>query len=320
MINLREKKRPDLRAWARLAALLRRRRIDVLQAHIAYSVAAGRLVGRAMAVPAVVTTLQTMPWQVGPGILRILDATIRLPHANVYISRADYRAQADRHPHLERLTPVIIPNGIDTPALRQAASGMRAAVRAELGIADGDFAFANVARLVTDKGQETLLRAFRIVLDRHPEARLFIVGVGPLEAELKALSETLGISARMTFLGLRLDVPRLLSGFDAYVHPSIAEALGIAALEAMALGLPTVGAAVDGLTEFVREGETGFLFPPRNSAALATRMSWLASRPDEARSAAERGRDLIERDYDIRGSVRAYERVYDEVLARQGLG
>jgi glycosyltransferase involved in cell wall biosynthesis len=118
----------------------------------------------------------------------------------------------------------------------------------------------------------------------------------------------------VTFVGQRDDVHRLLGGADAAVHPSIREALGVALLEAMAAGLPVLAAAVDGIPEFVRPGQTGWLHTSGDVRALAEQMLEVASNSQRAREVSETGRALVQRQYDIRASVGAYESLYVRLL------
>src|SRR5204863_5837086 len=94
-------------------------------------------------------------------------------------------------------------------------------------------------------------------------------------------------------LGERLDVARLLGAFDACVHPATREAQGVAVLEAMAAGLPTIASAVDGLRELVLDGSTGWLAPPGDAEALAARMELVMANPRAARATAARGAALV---------------------------
>jgi glycosyltransferase involved in cell wall biosynthesis len=95
-----------------------------------------------------------------------------------------------------------------------------------------------------------------------------MVGEGPLSKELKKKADGLGISSRVLFTGYRTDVRELLKSFDVFVLPSIAEGLSIALLEAMASQLPVIASNVGGIPEVV-DCNSGFLFPPKNSNAIA---------------------------------------------------
>lgn len=314
VVSLEEHRRPSANAAKRLAEVLRRERADILQTHIGYSGVMGRLVGRAVGVPAVVSTEQTVRTDYRLPIRVANDATFHLAHANVFISRAvlaSFRATFQRRLRHEQ---IIITNGIDTEAIGREAREARASMRAELGVPEGDFAFGNVGRLTVKKGQRFAIDALARVRRHHPNASLWIVGGGELENDLLERARAAGVAESVHLLGQRLDVHRVLGAFDAYVHPATTEGLGIAVLEAMAAGLPTIASRVDGLPEFVRAGETGWLSTSEDVDDLAAQMTSVLEDRVSAARIAQAGRALIQREHDIRGSVRAYETLYLDLL------
>ena len=126
-----------------------------------------------------------------------------------------------------------------------------------------------VGRLEEQKGHATLVAAMADVLRQLPTAQLTIVGVGSLRAALVAQSRELGIAAAIHFLGGRDDVPQLLRQSDIFISASNWEGFPTVILEAMAADLPVVATDVGGSRELVQTGETGYLVPPRDPAALA---------------------------------------------------
>lgn len=316
VVNLRERRRFDPRAMAALYRLLRRERIDVLQTHVGYASVVGRLVGRAARVPRIVSTEQTVRddhdyarW------LRVaMRVTLPLVDESVFISDAVRRSFA---PPARPDAPVI-GNGIDGRGIAATAAAARAAVRAELGLGDADLAIVNVARLLPRKGQAQAIRALPRVREAHPRASLWLVGAGPDEDELRALAASLGVAEHVHLLGQRLDVTRLLGGFDVYVHPALVEGLGIAVLEAMAAGLPAVATRVGGIPEYVRDGDTGWLVSPGDVDALAARLAAVAVDATERRRVAARGQAHVLAAHDIHAAVAAYERLYTTLLSRSG--
>lgn len=187
----------------------------------------------------------------------------------IYTSEADRRRDG-RHPSH------VVPLGID---LDRFLSGRPALEGTIVG---------NVARLAEQKGQRTLLEAVPAVLDRHPEVRFVIVGDGELREELKQLAEPFG--EHVVMLGNRPDVPDLLASFDVFAYPSRFEGLCLAVIEAQAAGVPVVATPVGGIRETVVDGETGFLVPVGDAAALAERVSYVLEHPEEARRVADEGR------------------------------
>jgi glycosyltransferase involved in cell wall biosynthesis len=298
---------------ARLAWELRRRRIDVIQTHIGLAGVVGRTVGRAAGVK-VVSTEQTVRADYPPWLRRANDATFPLAHRNVFISRAVVRSFAEIFPRVER-DPIIISNGIDTQTVAKIATASREEKRRELGLGSDDLAFGNVGRLHPNKGQRFAIQALAKVRAAHPRVSLWIAGAGDAKEELEALALAEGVGDAVHLLGQRMDIHALLGAFDAYVHPATTEALGIAVLEAMAAGLPTVASSVDGLPEFVRDGDTGWLAPPRDPDALAERMRRVIEDRTEAMEIASRGVALIRSEHDVHGAVAAYEAVYRDVVS-----
>jgi type III pantothenate kinase len=137
----------------------------------------------------------------------------------------------------------------------------------------------SIGRLVERKGVRTLVEALPLVLREHPTAELVVAG-GPDERELdadphvrslRAEAAALGVADRVRFVGRvgRADVPALLRSADVVACVPWYEPFGIVPLEAMACGVPVVGAAVGGLLDSVVDGVTGLLVPPRDPGATA---------------------------------------------------
>jgi glycosyltransferase involved in cell wall biosynthesis len=132
------------------------------------------------------------------------------------------------------------------------------------------------------KGGPTLLAAFRAVRERIPGARLLVAGPESRRGDAPGV-EWLGLVRE------RDQVDALLAKGAAFVMPSRCEPFGLVFLEAMAHGLPCIGTTQDAMPEIIGDGETGFLVPPEDPAALAARIVELLSQPDLARSMGERG-------------------------------
>jgi glycosyltransferase involved in cell wall biosynthesis len=163
-----------------------------------------------------------------------------------------YTSEADRKRD-GRLPSHVVPLGIDLARFSVER-------RPHEGVVIG-----NVARLVEQKGQRTLVEAAPLVLDQRPDARFIVVGDGELRDELEGLADGLPFE----FRGLRDDVPAQLAEFDVFAFPSLFEGLCLAVIEAQAAGVPVIATPVGGITETVVDGGTGLLVPPRDAEALA---------------------------------------------------
>lgn len=167
-----------------------------------------------------------------------------------------------------------VPNGVDMCRFApDAAAG--AAWRAERGIPADDIVIACVARLQPVKNHELLLRAFRQVLDDFANARLVLIGDGPLLSELRETTRALGLTPRVEFAGTCVDVERALQGADIAALSSKWEAHPLSLVEAMAVGLPVIAPSVGGIVDVVVDGENGLLFAAGDCAALAAGLSAL---------------------------------------------
>lgn len=131
----------------------------------------------------------------------------------------------------------VIHNGIDVNAFAFDPLA-RAAVRAELGIAEDAFVVGSVAAFLPAKNHAFLLRVFAEVSRWDPGARLLLVGSGPLEETVRRQTRELGLDDKVLFLGRRSDVPELLAAMDRLLFPSVHEGFPLVTIEAQAAGLP----------------------------------------------------------------------------------
>lgn len=115
--------------------------------------------------------------------------------------------------------------------------GKRKQIRSELKIQDDSLVIGNVGRFYEQKNHSFLLEVFREIYIKNSKAVLMLVGDGPLKNDIVKYAEKLGILENTLFLGIRDDIPELLSAMDVMVFPSLYEGFGIAALEAQANGL-----------------------------------------------------------------------------------
>ena len=147
------------------------------------------------------------------------------------------------------------------------------ALRREWAVNDGEVLFGIVARLVPQKSIDTLLTAFALVRGDHPNARLVIVGAGPLEKDLRALAHSLDLGDAIIWAGFRQDIGIVMRALDVFVLSSIYEGFGLVLLEAMEASRPIVASNVSAIPEIVVDGKTGRLVPPRDPTALAAAMA-----------------------------------------------
>jgi glycosyltransferase involved in cell wall biosynthesis len=186
-------------------------------------------------------------------------------------------------------------------------------IREELGIPREAPVVGMVGNFRSEKGHRHLIEAFPRVLQALPQARLVLVGQGPLENEVRQLARRRQLDDRIVFAGYREDAPRICASFDVFVLSSEHEGLPIALLEAMALGKAVVATRVGGTPEVVKDGVQGLLVPPRDPRALARGITALLEDPGLRIRMGQEGRTRARR-FDIRAAVRRTEELYEEVL------
>ena len=180
----------------------------------------------------------------------------------------------------------------------------------------------HVARLVEMKGTSYLLRAFAKFAPLHPDARLVVVGDGPLGRSLRGLARSLGLGERVCFTGAlpHGEVLGWMRRARVLVLPSVltgtgrVEGLGMVLLEAASHGLPVIGSRVGGIPEVVIDGRTGFLVPERDPDALARRLGELLDDPALRRRMGDEARALVSRRFDLRRQTEVLEEFYDALL------
>lgn len=253
--------------------------------------------------------------------LRLRNALLRRADAFVAISEPIEREL--REAGVERSRIRRIPNGVDTGRFRPAEPAERRRLRAALGVPVGAPTFAYVGRLVSYKGVPVLLRAWREVCRARPGPHLLLVGGGSAdmhncEPELRRFVREEALKRRVTFAGPVEDVVPWLRAADAFVFPSEEEAFGLALVEAMACGLPSVTTAAGGLGEIAAHRVNALVVPPADGTALRRAMETLLDDPGLAARLGETARRTAVERYGHRGVAAAYSRLLTDLDRRRG--
>jgi glycosyltransferase involved in cell wall biosynthesis len=298
--------------WASLVRLMRRERIDVLHSHKFGSNAWGAVLAPLGRVPVFVAHEHTWSFE-GQPLRRVVDRHLiaRRSAAFIAVSREDRRRMIE----VEGIAPedvTFVPNGIDA-----VPAGDRDRTRFELGVPDGAPLLGAVAVLREQKGLDVLVRALAELVRELPDARLAVAGEGPERASLEALAGELGIGPRVMLLGNRSDVPDLLAAFDVAVSASWFEGSPLAAMEYMDAGLPIVATRVGGMPDLIEDGVHGRLVEPGDAGGLAAAVVELMRDPERARAMGERARERRRAEFDLNGTVRTLEALYERLAAER---
>jgi glycosyltransferase involved in cell wall biosynthesis len=209
----------------------------------------------------------------------------------------------------------VVRYGLDPAPYVQVEAQARAALRREWGVSPEALLFGTVARLVPQKSLHTLITAFSLLRTRRPdvEARLVMVGRGPLEASLRSLAEQLGVSKEVIWAGFRTDIPVVMNAMDVFVLSSIFEGFGLVLLEAMAASRPVVATRVSAIPEVVGDGEAGVLVPPETPSDMAEAMLDMLS-PDRRQEMGQRGLHRLHEHFKLDDMIDATVKIYDNCI------
>ena len=167
------------------------------------------------------------------------------------------------------------------------------------------------ARLAKVKGIEYLIEA----ISHLKNVELEIAGDGPERAELERVAAVFGVGDEVTFSGWVDDIAERMAGWDVYAQPSVAEGLGISALEAMAAGIPVVASDVGGLREIIVDGETGYLVTPKSAGRLAAKIRQLAKDPELRTRLGEAARQRAVTEFSRERECAAIQSAYEKLIA-----
>jgi glycosyltransferase involved in cell wall biosynthesis len=216
----------------------------------------------------------------------------------------------------------VIYNGVDTERFRPAPNlaDDREALRAGLGLPRDRVLFTTVAGLAPVKNHLGLLDAIAAHRRAEPDssALFLFVGAGAMHAPIEQRIAELGLGGQVILQGPSDRVPEILAASDAFILPSTLEGMSNAILEAMASGLPVIALHVGGNPELVRDGITGLLCAPGDSAeaGLATAIGSLTADPQRRREMGVQGRLRAESVFGMDLMVRRYGDFYRAVASR----
>jgi len=305
--------------------LIKRLEPDLLHAHFAYPegwAAYLAKVGLRQRVPLIVTLhgydILVEP-SVGYGIRlnkhheALVKKVLNASDAIIVASRAVFNEVASFVKDLEKIH--LVPNGVDTRRFNPKLNGD--IIRNQLAIEDKQIIFT-IRYHSPRYGISYLLLAVKLILNKRRDAVFVIGGDGPLLDYHKNLTRRLGISSHVFFTGRipQEELPLYYAASDVVVVPSLQEAWGLVATEAMACGKPVVASRVGGLPDQVIDGYNGFLVPPRDPKALADRIMYFLENPSEARRMGLNGRRLAEERFDIEKRIDKIIKVYDDLLKK----
>jgi glycosyltransferase involved in cell wall biosynthesis len=185
----------------------------------------------------------------------------------------------------------------------------RMQLQKQFPIEPGEILLTTACVLLPWKHVEVLVKACGVLAQRGVPFRFFVAGDGPQRAELEALSQQLGVSDRIHWLGHWGNIELLFQGCDVFVLASVGEAFGNVYAEAMACGIPAVGADSGATAEIIVDGESGYMAESLNETSFADAIEKLRNEPIR-REMGERARERVHKMFTVDGAVNHTMDVY----------
>ncbi len=190
-------------------------------------------------------------------------------------------------------------------------------LKEELDLGKDVYLIGYLGRLYHEKGADILIQSAPKVIQRIGDVHFIIVGDGPERVGLKRLTQDLGISKNVHFLGYRQDTPRILSALDIFTGPNRQAGFELVLAEAMSAGLPVVAFNVGAIPEVVVDEETGILVSPEDSEAFANAIIRLLGESRLRKKMGEAGRKRVEERFSVQKMAEEYGALYEELLAKK---
>ena len=310
VVELRKNKRLDLGMFFKLVRLMKVEKIDLVHTYMFTSNTWGRFAALLAGVPIIIAGERgAARWKskfyllIDRVLARFSDKIMANSNGVVdfYVSESG----------ISRDKFLVVHNGVDVDKFRRQQISLK--IKQELNIPQGNAVIGTIGRLMAQKGYKFFLMAAKLIQQRFPSVNFLIVGEGLELEELRSLSHKLEIADNVIFAGFRDDIPEILSIFDIFVSSSLYEGLPNVVLEAMASGLPVVATNVEGSSEVVIDGKTGFLVPAKNYMILAEKVLFFLENVDLARKMGQMGKERVEKEFSFDKMVREMCSFYDEI-------
>lgn len=316
----------DPLSTASLVRLIRTSRYDIVHSHGVRAGLQARTAARFAGGCRVVHTIHNMAEDVAPGhglcgmaarrVYRSVDSWLGNNTDRIITVSEELR----RRTVCKIIPPnkvVTIHSGLDLAEYERPVSATEG--RRRLGLPLGCKVVGTVARFTKQKSFDDLLHAARIVCGEREDVCFVLVGDGPDHVRIKQMAQELGIGHKVFFPGYVNGTAKILPGFDVFALSSLWEGHPLSVLEAMAAGLSVVATRVNGITETVLHGETGYIVPVGDPGSMAERLLEVLIDDNLASKMGEAGRQRVLEQFSLERMLNFTESVYRDALGRRQL-
>lgn len=289
----------NISATFSLLIYLLKNRVDIVQTSLFNANFHGRIAAFFARIPVVISeehsehylynSIKFLPYIYADRILSIFTDSIICCSRNLMASIS----KLERIP-LNKFFPLV--NTFNEDKLKVSIDSVD--IKKELGLSENDFIVGNIASLCKRKGQSNLIKAFHLIIDKIPYAKLIFVGGDDpaYKKELLSLVCSLGLSDKVLFLGKRENIVDYFNIIDIFVLSSLSEGIPLVMLEAMFMQIPVIATEVGGVSEVIANNENGILLKSNDVEGLANAILELFNnRQEQKRLACEGKRTVLEK-------------------------
>jgi glycosyltransferase involved in cell wall biosynthesis len=311
VFNLTRNGKFDYFSLFKLIAIIKTRKIDIVHTHLLHAGILGKMAAKICGVRHIVTTRH---YGFDPKEKRLLHQieNFLTKSSSVVIAISDAVKKYLLSQNIvadEKI--VVIPNGIDLKKIDLQKNGR---IGRKINT---NWIIGSVGRLVPQKDFVTLLDCLHLVAQEFPNIKLEIIGDGVLRSELESYAASLNIKKHLEFTGglPHGEVLNKMNGWDLFILSSAWEGFGIALIEAMALEKAVVATNIEGITEIVDDGLTGYLVPAKSPRDLAKRVIELLSNEGKRIIMGKQGREKVIDRFSIEKFNDRTKEVYESLIA-----
>lgn len=302
----------DPRNLSSLIQLIRREKIDILHLHGYGASTWGRIAGLLLRKPVIVhehCNYGTVPLYQRP-VEWILGHFTQYAYA---VSESTRKFTIEKR-HIPAALVETLYSGIPLEQIHKAEPAWIQAFRKEQGRGPEDKILGVVGRLESHKGHLDAFKALRLILKQRSDVYLWVLGNGRYEATLRQWVKENGLADRITFLGYRSDVVKVIQCFDVQLFPSHQEGTPSTLFEGMAVGNACVASTADGQGEILTDGKDALLFNPGDVEAMARLTLKVLADPELVQCLRHNAEARIQ-DFDMKRCLEKMEKKYEEVVS-----
>lgn len=286
----------DIGTVIKLIGIIRRERPDIIHTHTAKAGAVGRFAGAVCRVPVIIHTYHGhvfhgyfSPFKTA--LFKMIEKFLAAFTTKIITISPCEKNDIQRILRIDPEKIAVILLGFNLDKFVHCGEKYSGEFRKAIGAAPGAKIISIVGRITAIKNHKLFLETAKLLIEKRDDLFFAVVGGGELLEECERTTEQLGIAEKVVFAGWWEEVEKVYADTDVTVLTSINEGTPTCLIESLSAGVPVVATNVGGVADVVRNGETGFLVPPGDSSALASRILELIDNPPLREKMGRAGKD-----------------------------